>query len=416
MHAYPGQLADFVLAHWPAGMHLEVNRRMFAELLSSCFQASLAQEEGRPVRFRMLAASPAELARFAGDDSLLHIEFTEPQPLTPDVVRRLSPAAPFHASAMGVTSHDERWLIWGLSHTGPGWLGPSWDGRDDYQLRASFPTIHVLGPGRIAVYAGSELVATLERGMIEATTTDVFTSIWLGELFRDARGEVAPATREPGPPTLHGTANDLVRIVSQHMVRRAIFLIRSAGHGGLLLFAEPDLLAACKVDARGPLKLKYTFRPGDASRRYRTLVERLVTTLSEQHGDNPLDIARFLRSEAREVTEIERAIFEFSRLVSGLSAVDGAVVLNKRFELIGFGAEVSGELPYPETVWQALDVEAERVVDEPANTVGTRHRAAYRFVTAHPRGLAVVISHDGAVRFVARRAENVVYWDQFSNW
>lgn len=411
MHAYPGQLADFVLDHWPDGSRLAMSRRMLAELLSTCFQASLAQEEGRQVRFRMLAAAPSELANFQADDSLLHIEFTEQQPLTPDTVRRLSPAAPFHASSIAVTLRDDSWFIWGLSHTGPGWLGPSWDPRMD-QPRESFPMIHVLGPGRIAVYAGSEMVASLERGMIEATTTDVFTSEWLGELCR----EVAPHASDSGPAFLKGTTDDLVRIVSQHMVRRAIFLIRSAGHGGLLLFAEPDLINACSATPSGPLKLKYTFRPGEASRRYRTLVHRLVASLIERRGDNPLDIARFLRSEARDVSEVERAIFEFSRLVSGLAAVDGAVVLNKRFELIGFGAEVSGELPYPDTVWQALDVEAERVVDEPANTVGTRHRAAYRFVTAHPRGLAIVISHDGAVRFVARREDRVVYWDQFLNW
>ncbi|HET9933046.1 MAG TPA: hypothetical protein VFQ35_20225, partial [Polyangiaceae bacterium] len=60
MHAYPGQLADFVLDHWPDGSRLAMSRRMLAELLSTCFQASLAQEEGRQVRFRMLAAAPSE--------------------------------------------------------------------------------------------------------------------------------------------------------------------------------------------------------------------------------------------------------------------------------------------------------------------------------------------------------------------
>jgi hypothetical protein len=37
-------------------------------------------------------------------------------------------------------------------------------------------------------------------------------------------------------------------------------------------------------------------------------------------------------------------------------------------------------------------------------------------VTAHPEGLAVVVSHDGIVRFVANLAGHVVYWDQFLNW
>ena len=44
--------------------------------------------------------------------------------------------------------------------------------------------------------------------------------------------------------------------------------------------------------------------------------------------------------------------------------------------------------------------------------VGTRHRAAYRFVNDHPDGLAVVISQDGGVSFVANREEQVVFWEQ----
>ena len=48
----------------------------------------------------------------------------------------------------------------------------------------------------------------------------------------------------------------------------------------------------------------------------------------------------------------------------------------------------------------------------PAERFGTRHRAAYRFVHDHPTGLAVVISHDGGVSFVANRQGEVVFWEQ----
>ena len=62
MHAYPAQLADFVLDHWPEAIPLALDRRALADLLSTCFQASLAHEEGRNVRFRLVSASPSELA------------------------------------------------------------------------------------------------------------------------------------------------------------------------------------------------------------------------------------------------------------------------------------------------------------------------------------------------------------------
>lgn len=408
MHAYPAQLADFVLDHWPSHVPLSLDARALRELISTCFQASLAHEEGRNVRFRLVAASVEELSRLNATSDTLCLEFAEPQWLTPDSARRLSPAAPFHSSMIGVTPEGDRWSMWGLVHTGANWLAPTWGGRKHQEVLA-LPTVHVLGAGRIGVYAGGDLVASLEHGMIEATTTDVFTSSWIGKLF-PGPGPEESKLAEVGVPE-----QNLVRVVSQHMVRRAIFLIRQAGHGGLILFADMDLIERCVKSPNGPLKVKYQFRDNVARRRYRTLLQRLFDALGKL-GSGPVDLQRFLEAETPDVAGVEHSIFELSRLVSGLAAVDGAVVVNKRFELIGFGAEVSGELPYPDTVQQALDVEGERRLPEPANAVGTRHRAAYRFVTAHPRGLAIVISLDGIVRFVANLDGQIVYWDQFLNW
>jgi len=360
------------------------------------------------VRFRLVSASAEELSRAALTSDFLRLEFSESQLFSPDSARRLSPAVPFHSSLIGVSQRADEWWMWGIVHTGADWLAPTWGGRK-HQESLELPMVHVLGAGRIGVYAGGDLVASLEHGMIEATTTDVFTSRWIGNLFKGAFTRTAEANEAVRPQA------NLVRVVSQHMVRRAIFLIRQAGHGGLILFADTELIEACTNGGKGPLKLKYEFADNEARRRYRTLLQRLFEALAK-NGDGAVDLTRFLEAETPDVSGVEHSIFELSRLVSGLAAVDGAVVVNKRFELIGFGAEVSGELPYPEFVHQALDVEAERRSLEPANSVGTRHRAAYRFVTAHPEGLAIVISMDGIVRFVANIEGKIVYWDQFLNW
>jgi DNA integrity scanning protein DisA with diadenylate cyclase activity len=121
-----------------------------------------------------------------------------------------------------------------------------------------------------------------------------------------------------------------------------------------------------------------------------------------KHGEGEIDLQRFLAAETKDVIGVENSIFELSRLVSGLAAVDGAVVMNKRFELIGFGAEVSGELPYPDIVEQALDVEGERRSAEPANAVGTRHRAAVG-ISEETDALALIISEETGAISVADR-------------
>jgi hypothetical protein len=113
-----------------------------------------------------------------------------------------------------------------------------------------------------------------------------------------------------------------------------------------------------------------------------------------------------------DLERLEQAVFELSRLLANLTAIDGAVVVDKRLGLLGFGAEVSAELPSPSRVFRALDAEGrERQLDDIEN-VGTRHRAAYRFVHGHPSALAMVISHDGGVTFVANRENEVVFWEQ----
>lgn len=408
MHAYPAQLADFVVAHWPSATPLGFDRRPLTELLSSCFQASLTREEGRPVRFRLTAAPVERVTASLGRDDFLPLTLREPIPLTLDNLRRLSPATPFHASVICASPAGNAWSIWGVLHTGADWLAPTWGGRDHHRA-LDLPQVHVVGPGRLSVYAGETLVGSLVSGMIEATTTDVFTSLWLRELFRRNR------SRFVKPDDELSLADDaLVRVIAQHLMRRALFLIRQAGNGGLILFADPDLFE--RPDLDGLLKLKYEFLPGEARERYRRLLRRLVRTLGERGGDGPIDLERFLHMETPEVLAVEKSIFDVSSLIAALADVDGAVVIDKRLELVGFGAEVSGELSYPDTVWQALDLEAERRAPDPANSVGTRHRAAYRFVTAHPQGLAVVISHDGIVRFVANLEGEVVYFDQFLNW
>ncbi|MEI9952763.1 MAG: hypothetical protein WDO74_28220 [Pseudomonadota bacterium] len=55
-------------------------------------------------------------------------------------------------------------------------------------------------------------------------------------------------------------------------------------------------------------------------------LQRLFDALA-RNGDGAVDLTRFLEAETPEVAGVEHSIFELSRLVSGLAAVDGAVVL-----------------------------------------------------------------------------------------
>jgi hypothetical protein len=98
------------------------------------------------------------------------------------------------------------------------------------------------------------------------------------------------------------------------------------------------------------------------------------------------------------IETLDEALFDVAYLIAGLAAADGAVVMSKHNELLGFGGIISGRLPDLENVGRALDLKGEKVAEEGTAIVGARHRSAYRLAGALPGSVAVVISQDGGAR------------------
>lgn len=181
--------------------------------------------------------------------------------------------------------------------------------------------------------------------------------------------------------------------------------------GSATLTAGPDAL----------LRIKYEFCEEEPRRRYRKLILAAMRALaasagrrrpamaSEGHGDHD-------GSSDSQILAAADALFELSSLIAALANVDGAVVLTERFELIGFGCEIGGEVADVTRVRKALDLEGTRWVEETTETVGTRHCAAYRLCQRIHDTLAIVVSQDGTVRLVAWKDGGVTYWDQLVDW
>jgi hypothetical protein len=412
-YRYPPDLAQYVRAHWPAGRTLSLPHELLCEALSVAFQASLTSEETRPTRFRLLLTPPSQLPESgAPNDGVLRLKFDQDRPLSADELRGLSPSAPFETSLIGATADEGQMRIWGIAHSGPGWLAPTWGGRGLIPNWTYDPIVHVTGPGRLAVRCAGNLVGALERGLLVDAMMDVFDSQWLPALFAREREQVQEehAALQAGTRSPTAVEQSLVGRVGQHMVRRAIQLIRGARHGGLVLVADapPGFVGNTLAGVR----IKYRFDASEPPHRYRTLLFRILHRVAAGTTNPSVDWSDFARDTNPDLEKLEQSIFEMSRVIAGLTAIDGAVVLDKRFAILGFGAEVSGELAGPLRVWRALDTEGQERELNAIEDVGTRHRAAYRFVQGHPRGLAIVISQDGGVSFVANRNDEVVFWEQ----
>jgi hypothetical protein len=411
--AYPPDLARYVADHWPKEGCPLIEPDLFCEALSVAFEASLTAEEGRPTRFRLLL-TPLERLPENGvpNEGVLRLEFDRDRPLSADELRRLSPAAPFESSLIAAHVVDGQLRIWGIAHSGPAWLNPTWGGRSPVPNWTYDPIIHVTAPGRIAVRCAGKLVGAIERAALVDGFIDVFESDWLPALFEAERELVrrehsALQSLTPAPTEVD---HSLVGKIGQHMLRRAIQLIRNARHGGMILVVDaPDANPAIALEG---LRLKYRFANDEPPRRYRTLLLQILDRVAARTTKTSVGWTDFALDDSLELERLERAVFELSRVIGGLAGIDGAVILDKRLQLVGFGAEVSSDLPSPDRVWRALDLEALERWPESIENVGTRHRAAYRFAQHHPNGLAIVISHDGGVSFVTQRNDAVIYWEQ----
>ncbi|RYE89601.1 MAG: hypothetical protein EOO75_11535 [Myxococcales bacterium] len=408
--AYPSDLASHLAQSWPPELPPDPQQAHWADVLALAYQTSMTREEERPVRLRLLLASADDLA----DDmakGLLHVLCLDPgRPFSVGELRRLAPSVPFESSLVVVAPGERGDLrIWALAWSGSGWLAPALGGRRRHALHSERTIVHVAGPGRLSVLVGERFLAGLEQGELVTASTDLFASRWMLDMFASARRELVEEHERHREPTWASVDESFIRTVSQQMLRRAIWQIRSAHHGGMLLFVEPDEAAALLTTT---LRAKYRFDESEGRNRYRLLVRKLTAKMARASRSTITMTGPDFLSSTQELGEVESAIFEISRLIASLAAVDGAVVLTKRFELLAFGVEVHAERLTPSCVRRALDVEGLQQVNDYEENVGTRHRAAYRFLHAHPRGLAIVISQDGSIRFVTCADGVVTYFEQ----
>src|SRR5690606_35147154 len=98
------------------------------------------------------------------------------------------------------------------------------------------------------------------------------------------------------------------------------------------------------------VNLKYSFRDEEPRARFRTLIVRVMQELAAAGpdvatGKTSVGWDDYGRVRNPVLANLDEAIFEMSHMIATLTQVDGAVVMTRRFELLGFGGEIAGALP-----------------------------------------------------------------------
>jgi hypothetical protein len=421
------QTVSCVIAAWAATAHPDAtvqggatlpDRSVLEQILATVFEASLLEEENRTLTFR-LALQPADYFRREDGlpDGVHRLLFTAPRRFTANELRRLTPAVDYDRSMIGVAVTETGAIqVWGIIQSGAGWLEQFRGGRGKASNLPDCLIFAVRGPGQVIIARGSRPLCNLEGGLLQTNRLNVFNSEWLRATFAEVRQKmlqlhIAARRDEESPwatidPEFPGK-------VGQQMLQRLISTVQRSRHGGTLLVVPNDF--AHTLDAQSPLvRLKYRFAEEEPRARLRTLILRVMNTLAsavKPRKGNGVGWDDYVRSTRPELNDLDDAIFEMSHFVATLTAVDGAVVVTREFDLLGFGGEIAGALPEVQVVAHASDLEGVTYRSETTEEVGTRHRSVYRLCNELRDVLGIVVSQDGGVRFIRRNGPHVMYWD-----
>ena len=400
-----------------AMLELRGDRPTPDQLRAACdvlYASSLLKEEGRAVRARVIIAPPDAFAATEGPPDGTHaVRFAVSHPLTSNEIKRLSPAASFFHSVVAIwPERDRGFRIWGILNTGPRWLNLVAGGRKPLGNEIPHPIIHVRDPGWLLFYNGYGLLAEWRGREFHGPRMDVFQSRLLSERFASHRLRLVEDLMEGCLPAAMGTEAyaELAHLISLQFVKRIINLVRTSGHGGSLVIvpAGEDGMEA----ATSWIDCKYSATPDVAGLRFRTLLQSIIRRVGQLCPEDSTveDAWQIFRNKSdSELDRLEEAFFELARLFSDLMQVDGALVLDKRLGLIGFGGEIRVDRNVLQ-VGHAHDLEASVVTPWNVQGDGTRHRSVYRLCSVEPEVIGFVISQDSHVRMIANVDDSVIFW------
>ncbi len=388
---YPPDLSNVLLERWceagldPAALPNKTDLEM---LIDTAYQASLLREENYVVQFD-------ELSEF-----------------TPHQVRKIAAAFGYYRAIIGVHFAPEKAgksTIWGMIVTGTSWVNHTENTVHDDASLPSKLVIHILGAGHSVFASGLKRVLEAISGQVLTGGFDPFRSNWLPLHFEPFRATLLNKLDIGSLLDQRVKLCDsFVRDVAQSVVRRVLSLVRGRGHGGMLIY----LTNANDRRLDKWLRIRMRFKNLEATYRFQQLMLRLMQLALEVGVENGIAKVRwkgFLQMHDASLGKLHDSLVEFSHFFADLMSVDGALVLSRDFQLIGFGGEILGD-SHVSCIERAIDLEAQNSITEPADASGTRHRSAYRLVSSVQDAIVVVVSQDGAVRFVAHRGGRLVYW------
>ena len=314
-----------------------------AEIINATFWASFRPEERRFPKIS-LAYLPPEQAR----QPML---FEHALSLNAGVLTKLAPAVERPEIHLGVWKVGDELKVWGMTRTIPTFC---------FVLEDIEPGLLVVKHRRIDGFGKYANVAVLKGEQVKVIDEKGTSLPDCPALLKALLAFTAAATNGP-----HHSLNVLVQLSAS---------MRAHGHGGTLLVVPT----------------------GSESWR-ESVVQPILYSITPEFSA----LSELLRQEegAEDRRKWEGAVGRTVDTIAGLTAVDGATIINDQYEVLAFGAKIRlperSSLVVDEWVITEPIVGNVPVVVHPTEHGGTRHLSAAQFVHDQRDSLSLVASQDG---------------------
>jgi hypothetical protein len=324
------------------GLAPQPDARSIAAIINATFWASFRPEEGRFPKIS-IAYLPPEAAR-------LPMVFEHPLPLTASVLRKLAPAVERPEIHLGVWNHGDELKVWGTTRTIPSFC---------FVLEDIEPGLLVVKHRRLDGFGKYANVAVLIGEHVKVVDEKGTSLPDCPSLLKALLAFTAAATNGS-----HHSLNILVQLSAS---------MRAQGHGGTLLVV-----------------------PTGTERWRDSIAQPILYSITPPFAA----LSELLRQEVEEEDrrQWESALRRVVDTIGGMTAVDGAAVINDQYDMLAFGAKIrrrEGVPPVDKWIITEPIVGNLPVVVHPTEHGGTRHLSAAQFVNDQRDALALVASQDG---------------------
>jgi hypothetical protein len=379
-YVFPPALARLVREHVASsGSLVEVSDEELVQLITTVFFAGLDTHEGEhnPISVVFLGRSHVEYVlseRSTIDVPPVYqwkiLRFASPRPFADRELVKLAVAGADRRiySAVGVLD-DGRLAITGLGREGV------------HAGQDPFVRITASRPGCLSIRGGRDLAIEYERGVV----------VTVGDDAAFAAGPVRVALE-----TIARSAGMDEDVVNRYL-DAVVFLVREMvahGRGGILIISPDE---HPQVPESAPYRLVLDFSLGSLLRLGWRIREKTRREPPDFEADRTTvgtseHVAFGVLLRNAFLTEAERVIEELGRL----TAIDGAVLLNRSLALVAFGAilPVRQHIGVVEAVRSNAEGDLQYI---DLGSRGTRHRAAATYAAEHPGSVVFISSEDGDV-------------------